>query len=115
MRRTRAFGIILASFSAPEEVCAKTSSVLSSLSFRACRPSTPNPEWQLACLLLSLDFHCHGLARTCCAAHRATLQRVFLADKKLGPILFRASVAVAGVLAQPVAILLETADRSRRE
>jgi len=53
-------------------------------------------------------FHCHHLARSVALFTEQHFMVFLVSDTRLGPILLRSSVAVAGVLARPVTILLET-------
>src|SRR6266849_4350919 len=81
-------------------------------SFRACRPSTLNRECQLACCSpLAFRYH-HLPARVALLTELRSAS--FPSKSKLAAILLRLSLEVAGVLAQPVAILLETAVGDQR-
>jgi hypothetical protein len=52
------------------------------------------------------ELPCHHLAVTCCCANVSVF---LLYELTLGGILVRGALSVAGVLAQPIALLLETA------
>ena len=56
--------------------------------------------------------HCHHLAVTCCSADVSVF---LLSELTLGGILVRMSLSVAGVLAQPIVILLKTGIGAREK